>query len=300
VMEVSTVDETIPVRFLLFPNGQEIVLKVNANDSFLKLKEYFLSNWPSNFDPLDDSIKTVEQIRFIHSGKAVENQKIIRDVFKIGNTEPGTVHIFLRKQPISQQTTPITNSQQSLPSNPTVGNSNPSSSQSLNDDEGFHMHSSLFGEDDESIYLKQIFDKKQGEDGKIEFVELFIFLKTYWKFLADQHFIDPTREFPAKRMMELKKRYVGEAERITRKQFVTIYFLIDSKASKNQCPQGTKDIVKTAAVELHRNLNPAAHWSHERFEDLFTYCDKNHDGSLTCRELDLFFYLYQIEVTNAM
>jgi len=282
---------TIAVRFLLFPNGQEYIFRSSDSTSFAEIKKQLLQEWPPNFG----EIETVGQLKFIHSGKVIQDEQTLKDVFKPdnnGKNEPVTIHVFIRKP---ADTTPSTTaSTQNVTSTPNTSGD----TTGVHTTSDIHVHASLFGEEGEVAYLKQIFDKKKGDDGKIALVELYTFLKTYWHWLAETGHISANREFPSKRFFRLKKKYVGDGDRVTCEQFVTIYFLVDSKTSRQQCPHGIKELVHRAAVELHRNLNPPCHWEQSRFETLFSRCDKDADGILSCRELDLFLYLYQLLVTD--
>jgi len=290
----SNSDGEIMIRFLLFPKGQEVTRSFSVHSTFGDIKQTLIDNWPTDFD----RVNTVEQLKFIHSGKVIDDKQNIQGIFKLDDKEQKeaiTVHIFIKQPiPVPQASTPVS---QPNPTPVPISTTNESNVQNEATAE-VHMHGSLFGEEEEVAYLKQIFDKKRGEDHKIPLVELYAFLTRYWQWLAETGHIDANRKFPAKRFITLKNKYVGDAERITCEQYVTIYFLIDSEASKKKCPQGGKEVVKEAAVQLHRSLNPPCHWEQNRFEDLFAYCDKDADGSLSCRELDLFLYLYQLRVTD--
>jgi hypothetical protein len=49
-----------------------------------------------------------------------------------------------------------------------------------------HYHGSLFAPED-IVPLRTLFERKKEQDGKIPFIELFKFLKTYWRWLGEQH-----------------------------------------------------------------------------------------------------------------
>jgi len=72
--------------------------------------------------------------------------------------------------------------------------------------------------------------------------------------------------------------------------------LFDNNSSPESCPHGTKERVLRATEQLHRTISPTESIKNETFEQIFKRIDKDSDGVLSCRELELFYYLYTLEV----
>ncbi len=120
------------------------------------------------------------------------------EVYKeaIKPNEPITIHIFvkrpLRESPPSSsttspsQTTRCSHQQREQPQSPPHSEEDEGNSSSSEGEEELHYHGALFHED-EIGDLKNVFEKKKGEDNKISFSDLYRFLKAYWKWLGDNN-----------------------------------------------------------------------------------------------------------------
>jgi len=300
----------VSVRFLLFPSQREIKRNIETNLNFFQIKKSLISG---NLE-IDSDFKNVNsesQIRFIYCGKILpDTQKLeeIREMSKDKNQI--TIHIVINTKTNTPQTpTNQSTVNQTVPIgilNPihfsnNNNNSSPQNSPTQEEIEDWgrsiHFHGCFFNEE-EAQQVAVVFNKKKGEDNLMEFTDVHMFLRTYWKWLISNHHKSESEKFPMARMMKVKKSVVGSRKRITLEEFRQIFFLFDNNSSTETCPHGTKDRVKRATEELHRSIEPDLQFQNEKFEQLFAKFDKDNDGSLSCCELELFYYIYTLETTQ--
>jgi len=184
--------------------------------------------------------------------------------------------------------------------NNTSGESNNTPQNSPTQDEiedwgrNVHFHGCFFNED-EAQQVAIVFDKKKGADNMMEFTDVHMFLRHYWKWLGSNNHRGTDDKFPMDRLMSVKKQVVGSRKRVTLNEFRQIFFLFDNNSPTHTCPHGAKDRVQRATEELHRSIEPDEVFQNEKFNRMFSTFDKDNDGSLSCSELELFYYMYTLE-----
>jgi len=278
------------IRFLLFPKGEQILKSFVPTTSFGEIKSKLLEEWPKDFDP----ITSIDDMKFIHSGRVIENTQVIQDTLKPSNTaDPVTVHLVLHRP--SQSSTTPTPPSSTVEESPISAPSTPSTNDSAAPE--IHFHGSMFSETD-AERLRALFDTKKGDDNKIAFLDLYKFIRMYWNWTASNNLRDSNQQFPMTKLMNLKRSIIGTSDRVSCEQFVQIYFLFDAQSNGQNCPDGSMSRVKMAVERLHQNMQPNTTFPEETFNQLFTSVDTNADGQLDCDQIDLLFYLYSLQVTD--
>jgi len=266
------------VRFLLFPSGKEFNKAFPVTSTFKSVKNSLFQEWPQSFQPLN----SVEDIRLIHSGKIIEDEQTVKDVFKIRDEDTNinvTVHIAIKRtQPAY------------VP---------PEAPQETQSEEGeeIHFHFCSVDEEEASL-LSTVFNKKKGQDSKIAFSEVEKFIKVYWTWMKRNNHKATDEQFPVNEMLSLKTKIVGDSDRLTDDQFRQFFYLFDNpfKSNESKCPHGEKMRVKIATHILHQSINPDSEFANDIFNDVFEAIDRDSDGVLSCSELELLYYMYSTRV----
>jgi len=257
------------VRFLLFPSGKEFTKLFPVETTFLKVKNSIFTEWPANFPPLS----SLDELRLIHSGRIIEEKQTVQEVFKITENDVSvTVHITIkRRSPSLPKAAPV------------------------EEEETIHYH--FCGIDEEEVsMINAIFEKKKGQDDKIAFAEVEKFLKAYWTWMKRNNFKDSACPFPAETLLALKTKIIGPEDRNTRDQFRQVFYLFDNVSSEHKCPHGEKPRVQFSTQQLHHSIQPDSEFCLEIFDIVFKDVDKDGDGVLSCKELELLYYLYSTRI----
>jgi len=262
------------IRFLIFPSGKEFSRTFTTSSTFQTVKNSLLREWPNDLQPP----KCVEDLRLIHSGRVIEDEKTVKDVFKIRDNDPNpsvTVHITIKRtQPVYV---------------PPPSTAEPPQTE----EEDCHFH--LCSVDEEEVnMLSTVFDKKKGQDSKIPFSEVEKFIKMYWRWMKTNKHKGAEEPFPENELLSLKSKILGDSDRLTNDQFRQFFYLFDNPAgaSEQSCPHGEKARVKMSTQMLHQSIKPDSEFATEVFNDVFEAIDRDADGILSCRELELLYYMY--------
>jgi len=276
---------TFSIRFLLFPRGEELVKQFNASANFLEVRQKLHGDWPAKLEP----IQSIEQIRLIYCGKELQNKQTIEDVLILSKERSvPTVHIVVKKTSVGLT---------SPPKVPQPQSQEPPTQEYLPED--WHLHGCAYN-DEEIEHMRLVFKKKRGDDGLISFEDIQNFLQVYWKWMIKNKYHGEDVNFPNSIVLEIKMRVLEFSERASYDQFLEIFFLFDNDAPQCQCPHGGKARVEKAAQQLHKALKgPEADLQPEVFENVFLSVDKDKDGQLSCKEVELFFYMYSVQVSGA-
>jgi len=266
------------IRFLVFPNGEQFTQSFSCTTTFATVKKILIEKW------INLQFPNHEQVKLIYCGKVVEEHQIVQDVLRESQTEIPTVHIVLKKK-LPQNCTPTIEVNVEEVAKPIVENSE------------WHMHGCTFN-DDEAQQMKVIFQKKKGTDDKISFDEIVKFLQVYWKWMSRNKYRESAESFPMQNLDAIKIRVLREADRASYDQFLQIFFLFDNCTPEEICPHGKKDRVQKATEALHHALKGTqTSFATELFDQLYKKVDIDNDGILSCKEVELFFYLYSVEVS---
>jgi len=268
----------VNVRFLLFPSGKEFSRKFSIDTYFKDMNKIVFEEWPTYLQP----IHSIEEIRMIHSGKIIEENKTVREVFNIsvGDHEPSvTVHIAIKRKPI-----PVPSTQEAP------------KEQNMETEEDIHFHFCTVDEEEAGM-MNSIFDRKKGEDGKISVEEAEKFLKIFWQWMRKNNIKGSNEEFPARELQSIKLNLIGSSERINCDQFRQIFYLFDNNSFSSQaCPHGEKERVKVAVQHLHTSTRSDLPFATQVFENVFSSLDRDSDGILSCREVELLYYTYSTHI----
>jgi len=267
------------VRFLLFPSGKEFTKTFPIDSTFQQVKSSLFNEWPKNLP----TVSSVDELRLIHSGRIIEENQKVKDVFKI-TTEDNvsiTVHIAIRRTPTQKPSSPIQPTEVIIP--PT-------------EEEEFHHH--FCGIDEEEVnMISVIFEKKKGKDGKLLFTEVEKFLKTYWLWMRRNNFKESHQEFPNSYLLSLKTELIGENDRLSKDEFRQFFYLFDNGATEQRkCPHGEKPRVRFSAEQLHYCIAPDSEFCSDLFDNVFKTVDRDSDGILSCTELELLYYMYSANI----
>jgi len=267
------------VRFLLFPSGKEFCKIFPVTSTFKEVKSSLFQEWPTNLQVLS----CLEDLRLIHSGRIIEDEQTVKDVFKIREEDPNpsvTVHIAIkRSQPVHTEPTPV-----------------PAPTHSEEEDLHFHLCSV---DEEEVSMLSAVFNKKKGRDSKIAFAEVERFIKTYWQWMKRNNYKGSNESFPDSELQRLKTKILGTADRLTDDQFRQFFYLFDNPCGNEAtCPHGEKMRVKLATQILHQSIKPNSEFATEVFDNVFSAIDRDADGVLSCRELELLYYMYSTHMMN--
>jgi len=162
--------------------------------------------------------------------------------------------------------------------------------------DSFHFHGCFFNQE-ELTEMTTIFNRKKGTDDKMSFSDVQSFLKVYWKWMERNKYHEG-QDFPTETLSEIKKKLLSGTERVSFEQFLEIFFLFDCRTPEDVCPHGEKPRVHRATEELHKCITEDS-FQEETFEKIFGKMDTDSDGRLSCKEVELFFYLYCVELSCA-
>jgi len=148
------------------------------------------------------------------------------------------------------------------------------------------------------MFLKE----KKGRDEKISGNHVQQFLKVYWQYMKTNTYIDQAKEFPSDVYLDVKKRVLGHSteDKFTKKQFLQLWFLFDNPSPEESCPIGERGPVLRSAMELHKCLRPNISFESDAFESIFLEIDSDHDGVLTCKGVELLYYMYSLHVCSSL
>jgi len=275
-----------PVRFLVFPKGKNFVRNFIPTDNILIVKQTLFQNWPSEFDPLENA----NQLRLIFSGKELKDEEILEDILHLSQcNSPVTIHLVVRRKVSVPSLAPLSQ---------TESTSNPETETGLFDmGENIHFHGCCFDEE-EAAQIKEVFQKKKGEDDKMAFTDAHIFLRSYWKWMATNNYHDHNKPFPIQHLMEVKKKVAPKQSRITCSEFRQIFFLFDNRTPCQVCPHGNKSRIQQATEQLHKALQPNTDFASTLFDSLWSQFQKVQDDTLSCQDAELLFYLYSVEISQ--
>jgi len=206
-MEFSN-NSTVSIRFLVFPNQQELVLPFQLNSTFGEIKAKL-------FDQKEKiamkELGSSQQMRFIHSGRIIPDSQSLLDLHNnCKEKHQLTIHVVINKQAVtSTQTVAIpTNQTPQIPTNQNNNSNTPNSSPTPQDLEewgrSIHFHGCFFHEE-EAEDMQVVFEKKKSADGLMQFTDVHMFLRSYWKWMAKNKHNNEVEKFPMERMMEVKK-----------------------------------------------------------------------------------------------
>jgi len=260
------------IRFLLFPSGKEFTNTFPIEMTFQQVKSSLFNNWPQHLP----TVSSVDELRLIHSGKIIDENQTVKEVFKI-TTEDNvsiTVHIAIKKIQIPS----------SLPQADIIPQT----------EEEEDMHHHFCGIDEEEVnMISVIFEKKKGKDDKLLFTEVEKFLRTYWTWMKRNNFKDSNQEFPSSYFLSLKTELIGNNDRLTKDEFRQLFYLFDNAApEQRKCPHGEKPRVRFATQQIHYSIAPDSEFVDSVFDHVFATVDRDSDGILSCRELELLYYMY--------
>jgi len=284
------------LRFLVFPSGIQFTSDVLPSSSVLQVKQSIALQWPSALDPLEN----VAQLRLIYSGHELQDTQILSDVLQLDNSneKPAnesnihTVHVVVRKS-VSDQGI---NNNNNIVHNNVESEANTEKDTELDVPMDWHIHGCTFNEE-EAEQLNVVFQKKKGEDNKMPWKEICKVLNDYWKWSAIHKFHDANLKFPTQEMAHIKEKVLPDEDRATQEQFLSIFFLFDNHTPESTCPHGHKSRVLRATEELHKALMGTDHaFDISTFECVFQRIDQDSDGILNCKEVELFFYIYSVNV----
>jgi len=265
------------VRFLLFPSGKEFTKTFPVITTFQRVKQTIFNDWPQHLP----SVSSVEDIRLIHSGRIIEGQQTVQEVFKITENDASiTVHITIKRSSSTPQLAPV----------------EPSHTE---EEEDLHFH--FCGIDEEEVsMIAVVFDKKKGQDNKIAFSEVEKFLKSYWTWMKRNNHKDTHAEFPSDTLSTLRTKLIGQETRISKDQLRQFFYLFDNAAPEQKCPHGEKLRVKFSTQQLHYTILPESEFASDVFDTVFNDVDKDADGILTCKELELLYYMYSTRIMECI
>eukprot|EP01119_Soliformovum_irregulare_P014181 TRINITY_DN3866_c0_g1_i2.p1 TRINITY_DN3866_c0_g1~~TRINITY_DN3866_c0_g1_i2.p1 ORF type:complete len:301 (+),score=61.91 TRINITY_DN3866_c0_g1_i2:167-1069(+) len=283
---------TTIVRFLFFPRGNSVNLTVPTSHTFGQIKQ----------DLINEQVKELEgiangnQFKLIYSGRVIDDDDQISTKFtpdQLNNGDgPITIHVMKNRTP-SKPTIPAT-----LPS-PTIAeeSNNVNSSSAVEEPVDIHYHGMFWGDDDAELFEK-LFAKEKGHDGLIGMEKALKFLQTYWMWMSRRNLQDRTKPFPTEQVVDIRRKYIGDVDRITTEQFLKLFFLFDHPSSDHSCADGDKDRVKEAVIRLHESLETGIDFQEQTFDRLFSGMIHDRDGRISCQGLDLLLYLYAAHATH--
>jgi len=294
-----------PLRFLLFPGGQEFTVSVPVSNTFLQVKQRLIASWPSVVTH-DFAISLPVQLRLIFSGKVLDDSTIVEDLLRTCSdvSSPVTVHLVARalteqERIIHAEANPDPHNNTETKTACTCGREHATYNEDTEQEEwqpdwgkGIHFHGCTFNEEELS-QLRTVFSKRADHTNTIAFTDVHAFLRSYWKWMRANKHKEEQEEFPMRVLMQVKHRVLGGSEqRASFDHFLRIFFLFDNNTPADTCPHGEKPRVMRATEELHKSLKPSTNFDQAMFDNVFTSIDGDKDNVLTCQELELLFYVY--------
>jgi len=267
------------IRFLLFPSGKDFSKTFCVTSTFQSVKNSLFEEWPTHLQPLT----SLDDLRLVHSGKMIEDEQTIKDVFKFRDDDPNpsaTVHIAIKRPvtPVAPSVAP----QEAPADNP--------------DDVEIHYHFCCVDEEEVNM-LTAIYNRKKGQDSKISFTEVEKFLRSYWQWMKRSNLKSNDDSFPDSELNSLRTKILGSSDRLTEDQFRQFFYLFDNHlGTETHCPHGEKMRAKMAAQTLHQSIKPGSEFPTDVFENVFEAIDRDADGVLTCKELELLYYTYSTRI----
>jgi len=296
--------DNIFTKFIVFPTQQEFSRTLPLVTTFKDIRNIFVTEQPKELN----GVQSVDQMRFIHSGQLITDNKTLADIHKnCKDKSQVTLHMVINKttavpQPVVLNNSPLNNDINNINNSSANNNNNNTSTETQQAQmeleewaRSIHFHGCFFNEA-EANQVQIVFEKKKGNDGLMEFTDVHMFLRSYWKWMTINRHRAESELFPMDHMMKVKKQVIQSRRRLSLAEFRQIFFLFDNNSSEELCPHGNKERVKIATEKLHQSIDPNGSFIIDKFESLFRHLDKDSDETLSCRELELFYYLYTLEI----
>jgi len=281
---------------LVFPSGVQFTSEVLPSSSVLQVKQTIVQHWPSTLEPLESGTL----LRLIYSGHELQDSQVLSDALQLDNSSEKTTNSNNNESNIHTVHVVVRKSHNSASER---ANNNNDQTQTIQEDSSmdvptdWHVHGCTFNEE-EADQLGIVFQRKKGADNKMPWNEISKVLNDYWKWSIVNKFHDPNLKFPTQEMIQIRNTVLQEEDRATLEQFLSIFFLFDNHTPESICPHGNKNRVMRATEELHKALMGTDHaFDHQTFEQVFQRIDRDSDGVLNCKELELFFYIYSVNVS---
>eukprot|EP01108_Squamamoeba_japonica_P001744 TRINITY_DN1768_c0_g1_i1.p1 TRINITY_DN1768_c0_g1~~TRINITY_DN1768_c0_g1_i1.p1 ORF type:complete len:185 (-),score=46.64 TRINITY_DN1768_c0_g1_i1:31-585(-) len=146
--------------------------------------------------------------------------------------------------------------------------------------------------------------KSDPRDNRLAFDRVHSFLRTYWRFAQSQRFIPTDRSFPTHKVFELRRVYLARAgdelsdstpssaPRLQLDDFLELFFLFDNQTPDTTCVHGERSRVAVATEQLASQVHPELPFDRSLFDELFERIVSDDSGNLSCRQVDLLYYLY--------
>jgi len=263
----------VEIRFLVFPTGRSFHQNLDVALTWGQAKLLVFQKWNQEWGSADSS----DSMKFIHAGRVLADNTKIEEVATISTESIVTVHVVVKKtQP------------QVTPTNAHVVEETATAQQDDIWDSNIHFHGCTFSEEEVSE-LRFVFSKRKGDDGKMTTTDVNKFLQHYWKWMKQQKYKD-TENFPVDELQRIQRRILSpDEQRVTCDQFLQIFFLFDNHTPDDCCPHGAKSRVERATQELHKCVKPDSQFASQIFDTVFRKIDADNDGTLSCKEVELFF-----------
>lgn len=267
------------------------------------VKYSLLRAWPLKWP----RARTNDDIRLIVMGRELRDDETVAALAGKISTDPIALHLSVRERAPSSPATPTVRYPSSpvqpppnTPSSPACAGSGDAANASVGDAEQQHFHAVTVSER-EFCEFRQIFDSKKGPDGRIACATVRMVLRSYWRFIHREGFQEATPEsvvFPEHRLEQLCRKLGITEQGMTLDQFLTVFYLFDNAASEQPCIHGDRERVRMATAQLHAVLQPSHDFYHERFEEICALVSSDENGRLTCKEMELLFYMYSVHVMD--
>jgi hypothetical protein len=118
----------------------------------------------------------------------------------------------------------------------------------------------------------------------------------------------------------LRRKIDANASGLTLDQFLTVFYLFDNVAAEEPCIHGARERVRVATAQLHSVLCTTHDFFHDKYEQLFSLgktskrketkkmeilmlfvvCGDENQENLTCKEMELLYYMYSAFVLDKM
>jgi hypothetical protein len=159
-----------------------------------------------------------------------------------------------------------------------------------------HFHAVTVSER-ELAEFRIIFDRKKGPDGRVSLPVVRQVLQSYWRFIHREGFEAVPTPFPEHKIEQLRQKVGGEHNSLNLEQFLAVFYLFDNPVAEEPCIHGELERVRVATAQLHSVMAPELEFFHDRFEEVYhLVCGDENRSSLTCREMELLYYMYSAYV----
>ncbi|KYQ90166.1 hypothetical protein DLAC_08757 [Tieghemostelium lacteum] len=320
----------ISIRFIVDRNHQFVDSFTIDDTKFRDVEQRLREKKPKDLFTTEQINKLDElKLTFIYSGKIFNDNSAISEIMSMQTKQPYNLKVLIQNngggieldKNIHFNSSAFQQAQQyPIPSGQAINDNNTDTGNDTGTDDLMHMHGCIF-DVTEFQQIENIFIHKQDQiTKKVSISFLNGFLHSYWSYYNQTMQPQQPQPFPVEKLSKILKEVlhlhnIDVHSKINREEFRIIFFLFSNDSSDQQCPNGSKETVKRTIEQYHTSLTTIVlneqqqppplqtpqdiPFTEERFEKIYQLVKRDQPPEyqlLSCRNIELLFYLYSADI----